>query len=218
MVNNISLFFMAGTEGTGKFIVIAATSRARVGFRPIAGDRFRIRVEPGVPSSESEFTPSPAPAGELTTALTRPSWKQPDAEQNRFSIVVIGEKALREQLAVALRAACTAGGESVAFIPVVNPAAPEWARHLVIAATTPAPADDTAERTALIAKLRAAKVKGVNSRWGTPALRAAAAKLPVDEAAERTALIATLRAANAKGVNSRWGTPALRAAVAKLSS
>ncbi len=72
-------WYMAGTEGTGKYNVVAESSFGRFGVRDL-GDSVRIRLEP---SDEAH-------AAKLAEVLTREAdWKQPgDASQDRFSIVV----------------------------------------------------------------------------------------------------------------------------------
>jgi len=73
-------WYMAGTEGTGRYLVVARNSFGRVGFRVLWDGRVRVRVEP---------TP-----GEPTVKLAKvftidKGWKQPD-HQHRFSIVCGG--------------------------------------------------------------------------------------------------------------------------------
>lgn len=71
-------WFMAGTEGTGQYAVLAQSSFGTIGVRPLGGG-VRIRIEPS----------DPAHAERLAEHLTRQAgWKQPgDDRQNRFSIV-----------------------------------------------------------------------------------------------------------------------------------
>jgi hypothetical protein len=122
-------FYMAGTEGTGKYVVIAKTGRGRVGVRPLDGctldtmvgaDHARIRVEPVTQKSAARI------AGVLTVAK---GWKRPgDDGQRRFSRVVYdgGEK-LKLQITKALTAIGVGNGLKV----TMNPKAPKWARKLV---------------------------------------------------------------------------------------
>lgn len=70
-------WYMAGTEGTGAYKVLAITARGRVGVRKL-GDSVRIRVEPFYQCGK---------VGAVLTAKV--GWKQPgDGGQNRFSKVV----------------------------------------------------------------------------------------------------------------------------------
>lgn len=87
---NDNVWFMAGTEETGEYIVLASSSFGRVGYRLINGwgrSAVRIRVEPA----------SPAHADKIAKVLTADAgWKQPgDNGQDRFSIVhPLGAEAL----------------------------------------------------------------------------------------------------------------------------
>jgi hypothetical protein len=75
---------MAGTEGTGKYTVVAQSALGRIGFRTLGND-VRVRVEPV--SSEA----SKALAEQFPTS----SWKQPEPfGQKRFSIVVAADQAI----------------------------------------------------------------------------------------------------------------------------
>src|SRR4051812_25211594 len=84
---------MAGTEGTGEYVVVARTPLGCVGYREF-GHVYRVRVEP-----------QPSGWAALARALTKDSgWKQPgDGGQARFSIEVGGDR-LRAILGAAVRA------------------------------------------------------------------------------------------------------------------
>lgn len=70
-------WYMAGTEGTGAYSVLAITSRGRVGVRKFS-NLARIRVEPLCKCDK---------VGDVLT--DKAGWKQPgDNDQNRFSKVV----------------------------------------------------------------------------------------------------------------------------------
>jgi hypothetical protein len=188
MIDTNSPFYMAGTEGTGSYIVIALIAGARIGFRALPDAHFRIRVEPGALDAEgSSFEPADTPDEALTAALAD-GWKRPDAAQNRFSIVVHEDAALRAHLSLAVVAALEAANrrevrshtEKDVTTPapaVTNDEAPIWARDLVNVAKTDARVSEPALRTAFAAALRAKGVKAANRRWGLTALRAAAASL-----------------------------------------
>jgi hypothetical protein len=108
-------WYMAGTEGTGEYLVVLRTRLGRVGYRDLNGS-YRIRVEP-----------KPEGRDPLATVLTQSSgWKQPgDQGQDRFSIVV-----QRGQLFDVLGSAIEAL-EPVERGAEVNPSAPQWAQQLV---------------------------------------------------------------------------------------
>lgn len=104
---------MAGTEGTGEYVVVLRTYLGRVGYR-LLKDYSRIRVEPNIIGLPI-----------LSSLLTRSrGWKQPSG-QDRFSIVV-----QREQLAYALGFAIRALDPSEAKAEL-NPTAPGWTKWIV---------------------------------------------------------------------------------------
>lgn len=72
-------FYMAGTEGTGEYQVLAASSFGRVGYRLLDSGHVRIRLEP-----------TDRHTSKLAEILSRDlGWKQPgDHNENRFSRVV----------------------------------------------------------------------------------------------------------------------------------
>jgi len=109
-------WYMAGTEGTGEYVVVVRTRLGRVGYRLLGGGSYRIRVEPEAPISAS-----------LARLLTPSSgWKQPGSQgQDRYSLVV-GEKLFPNALGLAIRAL---GPEDAGA--VINPAAPEWIQRIV---------------------------------------------------------------------------------------
>ena len=116
-------FYMSGTDGSGEYVVVAATDRGRVGFRALNGGQTRVRVEP---------------AGEpVELADCFPSWKQPVEGLVRFSLVCKDE----QSRAAAVRQGLEAIGATAPSLQV-NSAAPEWA--LALLAAPPAPAE-TAE-------------------------------------------------------------------------
>lgn len=104
---------MAGTEGTGEYFVVVRTYRGRVGYREL-GAAFRIRVEPDHPEDRTA----------LSRTLTRASgWKQPDAAQDRYSIVV-SEEQFPNALGLAIRALDPTRIE-------LNPSVPMLVREIV---------------------------------------------------------------------------------------
>lgn len=110
--------YMAGTEGTGKYVVLARTGRGKVGIRHLGGS-YRIRVEP----FGERFVPK------LAEYMSRvDGWKQPgDDEQNRFSKVVL-EAGLKEHVTTAL-----AGIGHNVLVSKTNTDAPEWVSALTTA-------------------------------------------------------------------------------------
>lgn len=74
-------FYMAGTERTGEYVVLATSSYGMAGYRLLPDGSVRIRVEPS----------DAAHAAKLAAVLTDAAgWKQPgDNDQDRFSIVAL---------------------------------------------------------------------------------------------------------------------------------
>ena len=80
-------FYMDGTDRTGEYRVLAASSMGRIGYRLLWDGRVRVRLEP---SDEAH-------AAKLAEVLTvEAGWKQPgDYHQDRFSTVTPrGDEAL----------------------------------------------------------------------------------------------------------------------------
>lgn len=112
---------MAGTEGTWEYVTLAATRLGRIGYRDYthSGSPLRIRVEP---------TEGNGPFAVLSRAA---GWKQPgDAYQLRHSVVVPQGAAANTALALGLSAIKAGELETV-----INPAAPQWARDLIVQLT-----------------------------------------------------------------------------------
>lgn len=111
---------MAGTEGTGEYVVIAATRRGRIGVRVLQGfgqGHVRIRLEPS----------KRAPLAQMAKAFPV-GWKQPGNDgQNRFSRVVG-----RRQLGLVEDAFVALGttGLTRPLKAEVNPTLPKWAKNL----------------------------------------------------------------------------------------
>lgn len=71
-------WYMAGTEGTGEYLVVADSAVAKVGFRCLVDGAFRVRVEPKTGAASDV----------LAKLLTEDKgWKQPDGWHLRFSQV-----------------------------------------------------------------------------------------------------------------------------------
>lgn len=118
-MENSNKWYMAGTEGTGEYVVIAQTPRGRVGFREFYPGNFRIRIEPAK-------VKDPKMAKML---LREDGWKQPD-HQPRYSIVVRNEELLHRGVKQGLVAiGCGIKGTEI------NPDAPEWARQMAPTST-----------------------------------------------------------------------------------
>jgi hypothetical protein len=109
-------WYMAGTEKTGKYVVVLRTRLGRVGYRELdRGSSYRVRVEPETLTRD-----------QLAKQLTWPQWKQPgDQGQNRFSAEV-REAEFAGVLAFAIRAL-----DPKAVGAQVNPVAPDWAQNIV---------------------------------------------------------------------------------------
>jgi len=73
-----SEWYMAGTEGTGDYKVIAMNSAGKLGIRPLEGGSVRIRIE---------FTDEGRSKLEKSFVLEE-GWKQPSFTQQRFSKVL----------------------------------------------------------------------------------------------------------------------------------
>jgi hypothetical protein len=166
-------FYMAGTERTGRYLVVLVTGLGRVGYRDLGGGRFRIRIEPASREAGSTLRPS------------FPGYKEgTGGEEYRFSTVIQGgEDGLRSVIANAVKALVPGGALEV------NPAAPDWATELVEATSIIAerkPVDfevpqeargvetEADERDRLVSEVRARKLPGANlaGRWSLATLRA----------------------------------------------
>lgn len=128
---NSGAFHMAGTEGTGAYVVIAATARGRIGVRVLEGsiDRIsrvavaRVRVEPAERPNVVES---------MAAVLQNGKWKQPGHDgQHRFSRVVTNGKSRGKSLRVAVTKGIEALGVGELKKIEVNPEAPKWAKDLV---------------------------------------------------------------------------------------
>lgn len=190
----MSEFYMAGTEKTGEYFVVAVSSLGRVGCRDL-GWGFRVRVEP---SSE-------AAAAELAMVLQAPEWKQPgDDGQNRFSCVIEDadlESRYDKLMAVLLSVVEVLNrGDAIKNNPEPVPAwwiqmvdrvcsqFENWVKRYFDDSFVPrgeSVADlpvgnqgDGSERASLVARARELKLPGANcaSRWKIETLRAKVAE------------------------------------------
>jgi len=90
-------FVMAGTEHTFEYIVVACTSRGRVGYRKLGNESYRVRVEPSNLTEANRLT--------LAEIFNRPTWKQVgDDYEFRFSTVVSSKEERDSALKLALDA------------------------------------------------------------------------------------------------------------------
>lgn len=112
----MSKWYMAGTEGTGKYVVVAQNNVGRVGFRDLNG-AFRIRFEP------SEKTLGSYSAVKEIHENLGGEWTYPNG-QKRFSIVVKGEEALSAALSHVEEQMEDGGSYEI------NPSAPGFARAI----------------------------------------------------------------------------------------
>ncbi len=128
---NGNKFHMPGTEGTGRYMVIAATARGRVGVRVLDGalDKMsrvsiaRVRVEPNS---------KPSVIKKMSEKLPDGKWKQPGYEgQHRFSCVVHNGKSKGKSLRINVSDALVAIGVGELQKVDINPEAPAWAQGLV---------------------------------------------------------------------------------------
>jgi hypothetical protein len=160
-MNVMHLFYMAGTEGTGEYVVLIDTTHGRVGYRNLGGNRFRVRVEP----KRARKT--------LVRFFPPCKWKQPgDAGQDRFSIVVDGEEALKSVLSRAVKA-LTRGKRTITN---VNPVAPSCMIDGVVDVAAPK------LREELVQTAQHLKVRFANRRWklSTLACKIAAAEAEIE--------------------------------------
>lgn len=125
-------FKMDGSEGTGQYVVIAATARGRVGVRVLGGDpskvsrieMARVRVEP---------VEKTAVIKQMAEVLPDGKWKQPGQDgEHRFSRVVENGASKGKSLHIALAKALAAIGVGE-LKTEVNPDAPQWAKGLAAA-------------------------------------------------------------------------------------
>jgi len=87
-------WFMAGTESTGEYLVLAVSPLGRLGVRDFHS-AYRVRLEP-----------TPEGSDKIAEILTRElGWKQPgDQDQNRFSFFSYDAEELKEALKLGLKA------------------------------------------------------------------------------------------------------------------
>lgn len=98
--NTESKWYMAGTEGTGEYVVIASSPNGRVGYRLLKNSgSVRIRIEPdGAFARVWESNP-----GSLAVLSKDAGWKQPSEWNNRFSLVTYDTVKAIEAIELALR-------------------------------------------------------------------------------------------------------------------
>ena len=129
---------MAGTEGTGKYVVLAGSELGRLGVRTLPDGQIRVRVEPV--------------EGESLNGLCGCAgcqWKQPGSDgQWRYSNVTDDEQVASAYVEVALKALTEGGNELIVNFGVV----PEWATDVVSQFASPDEAED--ELTPLARKVR----------------------------------------------------------------
>lgn len=151
MIDRTSKWYMAGTNQSVPYTVIAATGLGTIGISEYARNKFCIRVEPtceGMFELESHFR-------------INDGWRLPgdnEARENRFEKRVYAPLGDRAPLADTVKfALLTLISDGQKF--EVNPEAPEWATRMVAHAV-------------LVAQVRALKVRGCNlaSRWSAASL------------------------------------------------
>lgn len=118
MVEPDSKWYMAGTDGSGQYVVVAEGERGRVGYREIQPGIYRIRFEPRMDAESAEL--------ELIKATLSdwcPPQSGPSGDTFRFSILGKGKNALRYGISLGIQALGT--------IEAFNPAAPEYLTNLI---------------------------------------------------------------------------------------
>ncbi len=126
---NGAMWHMAGSEGTGRYVVLAATARGRVGIRVLGGEVEKITH---IRSARVRVEPKPKAVQKMTDMLPAKNWKQPGQDgQQRFSTVV--ETAVKNSGRVKrnLIRGLQALGVDEGLVTQVNPDAPDWAKNLV---------------------------------------------------------------------------------------
>ncbi len=186
---NDDTFVMAGTEGTGEYVVPLKTNHGAVGYRPDrARGVYRVRVEPDSAEAADRLAP------------TFPGWKQPgNAGQPRFSTEVDIED--RAGLLAALTLAGAALKVDAQWVRG-NVDAPDWAYALA------KPECEVDERKELTDLLRRIGVKGVSPRW-----KLATLALKVNQARERMVAEVQRRKLPDAEAAATWTTDALYAAL-----
>ena len=228
-------FYMAGTEHTGRYVVVLLTALGRVGYRDLGGGVFRIRIEPANQEARSKLRPS------------FPGYKDGiGGSEQRFSTVIQGgENGLRSVIANAVKALVPGGQVEV------NPAAPDWAKELVEACniltppqppaaeaqpevdtdTKPAETTATDDHETLVAEARKLGIRGVSSRWTVATLKRKIAERKTvnfeapqetrgaeTDSEERDRLISEVRQRKLPGANlaGGWSLATLRAKLAAV--
>jgi len=185
---NNGKFFMAGTEGTGEYIVPLITNRGAVGFRFLGGQTYRIRIEPA--------TRADGVAMAASFPRTR-EFKQPgDGGQDRFSTVVTTVGELYRVVGDAITELCAGATDAD-----INQAAPSWSTRL---AESNIPDEVKGN---LVAMVQTLGLPGANlaSTWNYGTLAAKLAGVKVDETI-KARIVARLQADKVPGANlaSTW--------------
>lgn len=190
----MSDFYMAGTEGTGRYSVLLKSALGRVGVRFLTGDMFRLRIEPA----------SPAAAATLAPNFPDGTYKQPgNAGQDRFSMVGYDKATLSDHVAKAVAALVKGGDVKVNndVVEQLRPFLPDL------------------ESPKLVAILRFHKVPGCNlaPRWSKASLERQVALYDTPDK-KHARLLHAVKARKFRGANYRWRTATLEAKLAQPTS
>lgn len=190
-------FFMAGTEGTGEYIVPLVTNRGAVGFRFLGGQTYRVRIEPA----------TGADGVAMAATFPRPGFKQPgDSGQERFSTMVYTVRDLYRVVGDAIAELCRGATDAD-----INQAAPSWSKDL---AESNIPDEVKAN---LVAMIQTLGLPGANlaSTWKYGTLAAKLAGTTVDETI-KARIVAKLQDRKVPGANlaSTWSVASVLSKVA----
>lgn len=198
--NNGKKFFMAGTEGTGEYIVPLITNRGAVGFRFLGGQTYRIRIEPATGADGVAMA-----AAFPRNGVNR--FKQPgDGGQDRFSTVVETVTDLYKVVGDAIAELCRGASDAD-----INQAAPSWSKQL---AESNIPDEVKAN---LVAMVQTLGLPGANlaSTWNYGTLAEKLAGTTVDETI-KARIVARLQDRKVPGANlaTTWSVASVLSKVA----
>ena len=126
---NGATWHMPGSEGTGRYVVIAMTTRGRIGVRVLSGEVDKITH---IRSVRVRVEPRPEAVQKMVDVLPAKNWKQPGEDgQQRFSRVVDSATRNSARVKRILAHGLKALGVNDGLATQVNPEAPTWAKRLV---------------------------------------------------------------------------------------
>lgn len=138
-----------GTQGTHRYVVVAASDLARISFRVLAPGLATARVRVQLRTDDAKAANKLGKT--LLAKLPEHAWKQPDARQHRFSTIVYSEEALNDVVRRVLKIVAAQTAQDFD----VNLQAPAELRDYAI---------DRAEWLALASLIE--RAKGIPGNWG----------------------------------------------------